>query len=95
MATILKEFFRDLPEPLLPREVYHPLLAVQSEYSIMGVVGNKPEIARNSWNLPELAGNTNNSRREILCSRIQAQGVAGSTGSRDIPEVHVAGSIRT
>ena len=32
MATILKEFFRDLPEPLLPREVYHPLLAVQSKY---------------------------------------------------------------
>jgi len=29
VATILKEFFRDLPEPLLPREVYHPLLAVQ------------------------------------------------------------------
>ena len=32
VATILKEFFRDLPEPLLPREVYHPLLAVQSKY---------------------------------------------------------------
>ena len=31
VATILKEFFRDLPEPLLPREVYHPLLAVQSK----------------------------------------------------------------
>ena len=33
VATILKEFFRDLPEPLLPREVYHPLLAVQSKFS--------------------------------------------------------------
>ena len=33
VATILKEFFRDLPEPLLPREVYHPLLAVQSKLS--------------------------------------------------------------
>ena len=32
VATILKEFFRDLPEPLLPREVYHTLLAVQSMY---------------------------------------------------------------
>ena len=31
MATILKEFLRDLPEPLLPREVYHPLLSVQSK----------------------------------------------------------------
>ena len=31
VATILKEFFRDLPEPLLPREVYHPLLAIQSK----------------------------------------------------------------
>ena len=33
VATILKEFFRDLPEPLLPREVYHPLLAIQSKIS--------------------------------------------------------------
>ena len=31
VATILKEFLRDLPEPLLPREVYHPLLSVQSK----------------------------------------------------------------
>ena len=34
VATILKEFFRDLPEPLLPREVYQPLLAIQSKYVI-------------------------------------------------------------
>ena len=32
VATILKEFLRDLPEPLLPREVYHPLLSVQSKF---------------------------------------------------------------
>ena len=31
VATILKEFFRELPEPLLPREVYQPLLAIQSK----------------------------------------------------------------
>lgn len=31
VAYILKEFFRDLPEPLLPREVYQPLLAIQSK----------------------------------------------------------------
>ena len=31
VASILKEFFKDLPEPLLPREVYHPLLAIQSK----------------------------------------------------------------
>ena len=34
VATILKEFFRDLPEPLLPREVYQPLLAIQSKFRI-------------------------------------------------------------
>ena len=32
VATILKEFLRDLPEPLLPREIYHPLLAIQSKW---------------------------------------------------------------
>ena len=31
VATILKEFFRELPEPLLPRVVYQPLLAIQSK----------------------------------------------------------------
>ena len=33
VATLLKEFFRDLPEPLLTRELYEPLLATQSEFT--------------------------------------------------------------
>ena len=35
VAYILKEFFRDLPEPLLPREVYQPLLAIQSKKQLI------------------------------------------------------------
>ncbi|KAK7070094.1 Rho GTPase-activating protein 6, partial [Halocaridina rubra] len=31
VATLLKEFFRDLPEPLLTRELYEPLIKTQSE----------------------------------------------------------------
>ena len=30
VATLLKEFFRDLPEPVLPKEVQSALLATQS-----------------------------------------------------------------
>ena len=29
VATLLKEFFRDLPEPLIPKEVQPALLAIQ------------------------------------------------------------------
>ena len=31
VATLLKEFFRDLPEPLIPKEVQPALLAIQSK----------------------------------------------------------------
>ena len=31
VATLLKEFFRDLPEPLIPKELLPGLLAVQSK----------------------------------------------------------------
>lgn len=31
VATLLKEFFRDLPEPLLTRELYEPLIKTQSK----------------------------------------------------------------
>ena len=33
VATLLKEFFRDLPEPLIPKEVQPALLAIQSMYA--------------------------------------------------------------
>ena len=32
VATLLKEFFRDLPEPVLPKEVQSALLATQSMF---------------------------------------------------------------
>ncbi|KAG0712364.1 Rho GTPase-activating protein 6 [Chionoecetes opilio] len=32
VATLLKEFFRDLPEPLLTRELYEAFIKTQSEY---------------------------------------------------------------
>ena len=32
VATLLKEFFRDLPEPLIPKEVQPALLAIQRKY---------------------------------------------------------------
>ena len=32
VATLIKEYFRDLPEPLLPHDLYQPFLASQSEY---------------------------------------------------------------
>lgn len=31
VATLLKEFFRDLPEPLIPKELLPGLLAIQSK----------------------------------------------------------------
>ena len=31
VATLLKEFFRDLPEPVIPKEVQSALLASQSK----------------------------------------------------------------
>lgn len=31
VATLLKEFFRDLPEPLIPKDLCQPLIAIQSE----------------------------------------------------------------
>ena len=31
VATLLKEFFRDLPEPLIPKDLLPGLLAVQSK----------------------------------------------------------------
>ena len=31
VATLLKEFFRDLPEPLIPKEVQSSLLAIHSK----------------------------------------------------------------
>ena len=34
VATLLKEFFRDLPEPLLPKEVQSALLAIHSKLAI-------------------------------------------------------------
>jgi hypothetical protein len=48
VATILKEFFRDLPEPLLPREVYHPLLAVQSKFPLKGINRSKIRLIKNN-----------------------------------------------
>lgn len=30
VACLLKEFFRSLPEPLIPRELYHPFLQTRS-----------------------------------------------------------------
>ena len=35
VATLLKEFFRDLPEPLLPKEVQSALLAIHSKLAII------------------------------------------------------------
>ena len=32
VATLLKEFFRDLPDPLLTRDLYPAFLQTQSEY---------------------------------------------------------------
>ena len=34
VATLLKEFFRDLPEPVIPKEVQSALLASQSKLKI-------------------------------------------------------------
>ena len=34
VATLLKEFFRDLPDPLLPKEVQSALLAIHSKLAI-------------------------------------------------------------
>jgi len=31
VATLLKEFFRDLPEPIIPKDLHPALLAIQSE----------------------------------------------------------------
>ena len=31
VACLLKEFFRSLPEPLIPRELYHPFLQTRSK----------------------------------------------------------------
>ena len=31
VATLLKEFFRDLPEPIIPKELHPALLAVNSK----------------------------------------------------------------
>ena len=31
VAALLKEFFRDLPEPLLTRDLYSPFVATRSE----------------------------------------------------------------
>lgn len=33
VAALFKEFFRDLPDPLLTRELYSPFLATTSKYS--------------------------------------------------------------
>ena len=32
VAALFKEFFRDLPDPLLTRELYAPFLATRSKY---------------------------------------------------------------
>ena len=34
VATLLKEFFRDLPEPVIPKEVQSALLASQSKLEV-------------------------------------------------------------
>ena len=34
MATLLKEFFRDLPEPILPKDLQPALLAIHSKYNL-------------------------------------------------------------
>ena len=35
MATLLKEFFRDLPEPILPKDLQPALLAIHSKYNLL------------------------------------------------------------
>ena len=35
VAALFKEFFRDLPDPLLTRELYAPFLATRSEFNSM------------------------------------------------------------
>jgi hypothetical protein len=35
VATLLKEFFRDLPEPIIPKDLHPALLSIQSEIRIM------------------------------------------------------------
>ncbi len=34
VATLLKEFFRDLPEPLIPKELIAGLLAIHSKQGV-------------------------------------------------------------
>jgi len=44
VATLLKEFFRDLPEPIIPKDTHQALLAIQSEkrfYFLKTVWSNK------------------------------------------------------
>ena len=38
VATLLKEFFRDLPEPIIPKDLHPALLAIQSEFSGRGCI---------------------------------------------------------
>ena len=35
VAALFKEFFRDLPDPLLTRELYTPFLATRSESALL------------------------------------------------------------
>lgn len=45
MATLLKEFFRDLPEPLIPKELLQGLLAAHSKKgSVTNQTENKQQI---------------------------------------------------
>lgn len=38
VATLLKEFLRDLPEPLLTNKLYTPLLETQSKHVYVGIM---------------------------------------------------------